>query len=63
MSVKYTHNNTLSAFGGVMVSKLDLQTYTNEFESHWVPHSYGFVPHLSKMLSKLQLITTHCIQW
>ena len=39
--------------GSVMVSKLDLQTYTSEFESHWVPHSYGFVPHLSKKLSKL----------
>ena len=21
--------------------------------SHWVPHSYGLVPHLSKKLSKL----------
>ena len=29
---------------------LDLheQTYTSESESHWVPHSYGLVPHLSK---------------
>ena len=34
--------------GGVMVSKLDLQTYTSEFESHWAPLSYGLVPHLSK---------------
>ena len=31
-----------------MVSKLDLQTYTSEFESHWAPLSYGLVPHLSK---------------
>ena len=23
-----------------------------EIESHWVPHSYGFLPHLSKKLSK-----------
>ena len=37
-----------------MVSKLDEQTYTSEFESQWVPLSYGLVPHLSKMLSKLQ---------
>ena len=29
-------------------NKLDLQTITSEFESHWVPHSYGLVPHLSK---------------
>ena len=36
-----------------MVSKLDSQTYTSEFESHWVPLSYGLVPHLSKKLSKL----------
>ena len=38
-----------------MVSKLDLQTYTSEFEFHWVPLSYGLVPHLSKKLSKLPL--------
>ena len=38
-----------------MVSKLDEQTYTSEFESHWVPLSYGLVPHLSKKLSKLPL--------
>ena len=28
-----------------------------EFEFHWVPHSYGLVPHLSKKLSKLILPT------
>ena len=38
---------------GVMVSKLDQQTYTSEFESHWVPLSHGLVPHLSKKLNKL----------
>ena len=27
----------------------------SEFKSHWVSHSYGLVPHLSKNLSKLQL--------
>ena len=43
----------MGASGSVMVSKLDLKTYTSEFESHWVPHSYGLVPHLSKKLSKL----------
>ena len=37
-----------------MVGKHDLQTYTSEFESHWVPFSYGLVPHLSKKPSKLQ---------
>ena len=37
----------------VMVCNLDKQTYTSEFESHWVSHSYGLVPHLSKKLSKL----------
>ena len=41
------------ASGSVMVSKLDLQTYTSEFKSHCVSHSYGLVPHLSKKLSKL----------
>ena len=40
------------ATGSVMVSRIDLQTYTSEFESYEdVP--YGLVPHLSKKLSKL----------
>ena len=43
----------IDASGGLMDSKLDQQTYTTEFESHWVPLSYGLVPHLSKKLSKL----------
>ena len=47
----------LGASGGVMVSKLDKQTYTSEFESHWVPLSYGLVPHLSKKLSKFPSYT------
>ena len=36
------------AFGGVIIRKLDYQTFTSEFESHWVPHPYGPVPSLSK---------------
>ena len=36
-----------------MVSKLDEQNFTSEFEPHWMPHSYGLVPHLTKKLSKL----------
>ena len=39
--------------GGVTVSKLDLLTYTSEFESHWAPHTFGLVPHRSKELCKL----------
>ena len=46
------------AFGGIMVSKLDKQTYTSEFECHWVPLSYGPVPHVTKKLSKLLLLIT-----
>ena len=42
--------------GHVMVSKLDKQAFTSEFESHWMSHSFGFVPHQSKMLSKLLLL-------
>ena len=41
----YTHSNI---HGGVMVSKGEYQSYTREFESHRVPHSYVFVLHLSK---------------
>ena len=37
----------------VMVSKIDLQTCKSEFKSHWVPHSFNLVLHLSKTLSKL----------
>ena len=44
------------ASSDVMVGKLDYQTYTSEFESYWVPHSYVPVQHLSKKLCKLQLI-------
>ena len=29
-----------------MVSKLVLQTLTSEFESYWMPHSYGLLPPL-----------------
>ena len=43
-----------------MVSKVDSQTSTGEFESHWVPYSYGPEPHLSKKLSKLLLLTRSC---
>ena len=35
---------------GVMVSKLDWQTFTSEFESHKMPHSYDLVPYISKKL-------------
>ena len=38
---------------GVMVSKVDLQTYTSEFETHWVPHPFGLVPNRSKELRRL----------
>ena len=33
--------------------KLDSQIFTGEIKSHYVPHSYGLVPYLSKKLSKL----------
>ncbi len=38
-----------------MVCKFEEQTCKSEFESHWVPHSFGLVLHLSKKLSKLLL--------
>ena len=36
-----------------MVSKYDYKACTSDFESQWVPHSYGLVPYISKILSKL----------
>ena len=53
---RLTHKSNVIC--GVMVSKLDWQTYTSEFESHWVPLSYVLVPHLSKKLSKFPYICT-----
>ena len=26
---------------GIIVCKIDKQTFTSEFEPHWVPHSHG----------------------
>ena len=48
--------------GGVMVSKLDSQTYTSEFESHWVPHSFGLVLNRSKDLRKLLHLSVVAIE-
>ena len=49
---------------GVIISKLDYQTLMSEFESHWVPNSFGFVTHLSKMLSKLLYdLDQNCVCW
>ena len=48
-----TSDGHQGASSGVMVGKLDDQTYTSDFESHLVPNSYGLVTHLSKKLSKL----------
>ena len=42
-----------------MVNKLDDQTFTTEFESHWVPHPYVIVPHLNIKLSNLLHTHTH----
>ena len=36
------------AFGGVMICKLDLHTFTSEFEPQLGPHSYVLVPYLRK---------------
>ena len=37
--------------GSVMLSELNYQTCKSEFKSHWVPHSFSLVPHLSKTLT------------
>ena len=58
--VKWTTgiDTTKGTSGGVTVSKLDYQTYTSEFESHWAPHSFGLVPQRSKELRKITGIDT-----
>ena len=39
-----------------MLSKLDMQIFMSEFKPHWVLHSYGIVPHLSKKQSELLIL-------
>ena len=46
------------SFTNTYKAPLDKQTYTSEFESHWVPLSYCLVPHLSKKLSKFPFTNT-----
>ena len=36
--------------------------YTSEFESHWVPLSYGLVPHLSKKKSLVNFHPHNCVK-
>ena len=44
----------LSMFLRLIILRLkECVFYTSEFESYWVPHSYGHVLHLSKKLCKL----------
>ena len=45
----------MSTSGGVMARKLTLQILMSEFESQWVPHSFGLVPHLRKNLVNYNL--------
>ena len=33
----------------------ELFGFTSDFDSHWMPYSYGLVPYLSKMFSKYLL--------
>ena len=65
MNYSINYKSFVGALSWVMVGKLDKQTYTSEFESHKVPPSDSLVPHLSKKLSKLQLIIIclHEVVW
>ena len=45
--------NYLGALARVMVCQIVLQTSQSEFEFHWMPYSFGLVPHLNKELRKL----------
>ena len=38
----------------VIVSKLDQQTIVSVFDSHWVTHNYGLVPHLSSAITTIR---------
>ena len=57
MMLRYKYLIINTDMGSVMVSIFDLKTCESEFESHWVPQSFGLGPHLSKKLRKLLLST------
>ena len=54
--------NAMGTSGGVIVSKLEEQTYTSEFKFNSVPHSFDLVPNRSKELRKLQRSKSDIIQ-
>ena len=45
-----------STSGGLMVSKLDQQTFKSEFESHWVLYLFDLIPHWSKNIFEASLL-------
>ena len=49
----HIHWTFMGVSDGVVVRGLDQQTLMSKLEFHWVLHSYGLVPYLSKKLSKL----------
>ena len=55
----YFENDFSDLIGSKMVSKLDKQTFTSGFDSHWVSHSFRLVPNRSKKLRKLPLRKGH----
>ena len=46
----------MDASGGVTVRRLNWHTFTNEFESQWVPYSFSLVPYRIKKVRKLLLV-------
>ena len=48
----FLQTDSLDTSCGVMVSKLDRQIITSEFESHWVSHVTCILCHSSANLSK-----------
>ena len=52
MGDKYINIYIWGTSNGVLISTLDYQPFTSEFEYHWVSHSYGLLSHLCKKLTK-----------
>ena len=58
-----TSSKSRSSSGGVIVSELNQQIFTSKFESHQMPHSCSFEPHLSKKFNKFQASNKNSITY
>ena len=47
----------------IMISKFNWQIVVSEFDSHWVLHNSGIVPHLANITSCYEVVTNVSTEW